>query len=104
MTTLTLNRRRINLDPVNYGKAMDKLKENEFLTPDEQKLYDALCLVDTRSYYGQVILNVFRDYSVQKFRDLILELLQQRDDASYEVYKMLGKDAYDCLLTLKKNL
>ncbi len=96
--------RRINMNPTNYAKALDQMKHSDTLSPEEQKLYDALCLVDTKSYYGQVILEVFRDYTVLKFRELVQELLSQRDDDSYAVYKILGKTAYDCLLVLKKKL
>lgn len=89
---------------VNLGKAFDKMKQNDPLTPDEQKLFDALCRADVRGYYEDVILNMFKNYSVEKFRMLIMELLSQRDDNSHAVYQILGKDVYDCLLALKKKL
>lgn len=104
LLTINLNGTKRNLRPVDYSRAFEKMKLSEFLLPDEQKLFDALCLVDTKSYYGEMILDVFRDYTVLKFRELIEELLSQRDDNSYAMYKILGKNAYDCLLTLKKSL
>lgn len=101
METITLNGRKLNLKPVDYSRAFEKMKHNELLSVDEQKLYDALCRIETNSHWYEVILAVFNDYTVLKFRELIEELLSQRDDDSYAMYKILGSEAYACLLALK---
>lgn len=93
--------RRINLNPVNYAKAFDYMKQYEFLTSKEQVLHDALLKVESDSFWGLAIRNVFIDYSIFKFRELVCELLSQEHDSPDVMYRILGKDAYDALLNLR---
>lgn len=99
MTTLTLNRRRINLDPVNYAQALKKLGMP--LSINEQKLHDDLLKVESDSFWGIAIRDSFVDYSDAKFRELVAELLSQLYDSPDLMYRILGKAAYDSLIKLR---
>lgn len=93
--------RRVNMTPVNYAHAFDMLKQYEFLTHNEQKLHDALLKVESESIWGKAIVNVFADYSIYKFRNLVSDLLSQMHDDELTMYKILGKEAFDALKFLK---
>ena len=103
MNNFLLAPEKRKLRPVDLGKSFSKMNQSDTLTVEEQNFYDALCTADIQGYYSEVILYVFSNYSVEKFRMLIQELLQQRDDASYAIYKALGKKVYDCLLAIKRS-
>lgn len=98
MNTTLLNRRR-NLTPVDYSKAIYKMGFH--LTEKEQRLHDALLKVTNESYWGLAIRDSFIDYTDTKFRELICELLSQEHDNPDAMYRILGKDAYDCLINIK---
>lgn len=95
---LTLTSKR-GIRPTNYYAAFQKMKEQ--LSQKEQALHDALLKVESDSYWGIAIRNSFIDYSVMKFRELVAELLSQRDDSPDMMFRILGKVAYDCLIDIK---
>lgn len=86
--------------PTDYGKAFAKLCQMN-LSPQEERVVEALRRVNSETIYGIAIRNAFIDESPAKFRKLFNELLSQIDDNDLLMLKILGSDCYNALLKIK---
>lgn len=98
--SLPTKTRRINLDPTDYSKAIYKM--GILLSPQEEKLKEALRKVENDGIWGIAIRNMFIDYTDTTFRELVCELLSQNADDEFTMYRILGNPAYELLIKLKQ--
>lgn len=67
------------------------------LTPQEQRIYEALSKTNTPSLYGRLIKNTIERADVQQFRQLLKELSDQKRDAPEDLKRIIGIEAFDML-------
>lgn len=98
MTTLTAT---TTFRPKNYELLFSKFKKPFMLSIDEYAFLAELRKVKNDSMWGLAIKSVIDNYSIERFRQLVCELLSQQSDDYMTLENIIGEKASKALLKLR---
>lgn len=87
--------------PVDFQKSFMKFKRYMTLSDDEKRFLAELTRLNNDSVWGVAIKSVIADYSIEKFRQLVCQLMSQQHDDAKTMEAVLGKRGSDLLKKLR---